>query len=93
MMIEAKVLDDEGQKKYATLMNFNINNLPRTNEKKINAVVLRENFDSERSGRANTSKGPLTPIPLTPKTTLNLHVYSPSKFKTSSPKFGVKVGH
>ena len=80
IMIEAKVLNDKGQKKYTTLMNFNINNLIKTNEKRINAVILRDNLESERSGRVNFTKGPPSPIPNTPLTTSKPQVYSPSKF-------------
>ncbi len=60
-MIEAQVLDEKGQKKYANLMNFNIDNLAKTNERKVKAALKRENLDSERSGRVNFSVGPPTP--------------------------------
>jgi hypothetical protein len=42
-------------------MNFNIDNLARTNERKIKVALKRENLDSERSGRVNFSVGPHTP--------------------------------
>ena len=38
-IIEAQVLDDKGQKKYANLMNFNIDNLARTNQRRLKAAL------------------------------------------------------
>jgi hypothetical protein len=91
-MIEVKVLDDEGQKKYTNLMNFNLDNLARMNERKIKAAILRENLDSERSGRVNFSVEPPTSIPQTPVTTTK-QSHIPSRFKVASPQSGGQVFH
>lgn len=62
-MIEVQVLDEKGQRMYTNLMNFDIDSQVRQNQKKLKAATLRENIDSQRSGRVNFSVGPPTPTP------------------------------